>query len=159
VSAGPGGTIWFTEETGNRVGRVTGIPLPGGATKDTVKPRLGTVRLSTVRPRSGGTITIGYRLSEPATVTLVFNRALPGRKAGKRCVKPKRSNRARKRCTRLVVLKPKLTFANQPAGPGKIRFTTRVRPGKYRLELGARDSAGNRATKFAVPVTVRARKR
>jgi hypothetical protein len=34
-----------------------------------------------------------------------------------------------------------------------------VRPGKYRLELGARDSAGNRATKFAVPVTVRARKR
>ena len=27
---GPGNTIWFTEETGNRVGRVTGIELPGG---------------------------------------------------------------------------------------------------------------------------------
>jgi virginiamycin B lyase len=161
VSAGPGGTIWFTEETGNRVGRVTGIPLPGGVggTNDTVRPKLGTVRLSTLRPRSGATITIRYRLSEPATVTLVFKRALPGRKAGKRCVKPKRSNRARKRCTRLVVVKPKLTFANQPAGPGTIRFTTRVRPGRYRLELSATDGAGNRAKKFAAPITVRPRKR
>jgi virginiamycin B lyase len=165
VSAGPGGTVWFTEETGNRVGRVTGIPLPGGGggggggTKDTVKPKLGTVRLSTVRPRSGGTITIRYRLSEPATVTLVFQRALPGRKAGKRCVKPKRSNRGRKRCIRYRVVKPKLTFANQPAGPGTIRFTARVRAGKYRLSLGARDLAGNRARTFAAPVTVRPRKR
>jgi virginiamycin B lyase len=164
VSAGPGGTIWFTEETGNRVGRVTGIPLPGAGgggagTKDTVKPKLGTVRLSTVRPRSGGTITIRYRLSEAATVTLVFRRALPGRKAGRRCVKPKRSNRGRKRCTRYVVVKPKLIFANQPAGPGTIRFTTRVKPGKYRLSLGARDAAGNRAKTFAVPISVRPRKR
>lgn len=160
VSAGPGGTVWFTEETGNRVGRVTGIPVAGGGGgKDTVKPSLGNVRLSTVRPRRGGTITIRYRLSEAATVKLVFKRALAGRKAGNRCVKPKLSNRRRKRCTRYVVVKPTLTFANQPAGRGTIRFTPRVKPGVYRLTLGARDSAGNRAKRFAVRVTVRPRKR
>ena len=56
--SGPGNTIWFTEETGNRVGRVTGIELPEAAAvvaavADTTEPKLTKLRLSAKRFRLG----------------------------------------------------------------------------------------------------------
>jgi virginiamycin B lyase len=183
VATGPGNTIWFTEETGNRVGRVTGIELPGGggggggggSTTDTTKPKLSGLRLSAKRFRIGTKLpsaaavrtglTIRYTLSEAATVSLSFERVATGRKVGKRCVKPKRSNRRRKRCRRYVVIKPAVPFANQAAGARRIRFEGRLRrrktlkAGPYRLTLRARDTAGNLSSPLRARIQVLPRKR
>jgi virginiamycin B lyase len=180
VATGPDNTIWFTEETGNRVGRVTGIDLGGGGggtppPTDIIKPRLGTLKLSAKRFRIGTKLasasavrtgtTIRYTLSEAATVTLSFERVSAGRKVGKRCVKPRRGNRKRKRCTRYAAVKPALSFANQAAGARRIRFEGRLsrrktlKPGLYRLTLRARDAAGNGSAGVKARVTVLPKKR
>jgi hypothetical protein len=181
VAPGPGNTIWFTEETGNRVGRVVGIELPGGGggggggNTDTTRPRLSGLRLSAKRFRLGtkratasavrtGT-TIRYRLSEASTVTLSFARARSGRRVRGRCVKPTRRNLSRRRCTRHVPVKPALTFRNQAAGARRIRFEGRLsrrkslRPGVYRMTLRARDLAGLRSAPLRTRITVLPRKR
>ena len=161
------------------MGRVTGIELPGGggggSGKDITKPKLTKLHLSAKRFRIGRKLasasavrtgtTIRYTLSEAATVTLSFARVTSGRKTGKRCVKPKRSNRRHKRCTRYLSVKPALTFANQAAGPRSIYFEGRLsrrktlKPGSYRLTLKGRDAAGLVSKGLTARVTLLARKR
>jgi len=168
VQGGAGGT------DPRRIGAaVVDLPLPGGGnppTKDTTKPKLSKLKLSAKRFRIGSKLataaavrtgtTIRYTLSEAATVTLSFQRVSAGRKVGKRCVKPKRSNRRRKRCTRFAAVKPAVTFANQAAGARRIHFEGRLsrrktlKPGVYRLTLRARDTAGNRSTGLTSRITV-----
>jgi hypothetical protein len=78
-------------------------------------------------------------------------RALAGRRAGGRCVKPTRSNRRAKRCTRYKLLRG--GFAHQgKAGQNAFRFSGRLRgrklrPGRYRLRAVATDKAGNKSTR------------
>jgi FG-GAP-like repeat len=90
-----------------------------------------------------------YTLSEPASVTLVVERILPGRRKAGRCVAPRRAPRGRrcKRFRRLVAL----TRAGG-AGANGTRFTgrwrsggrkRRLRPGRHRVSISARDLAGN----------------
>jgi virginiamycin B lyase len=159
VARGSDNTVWFTEETGNRVGRVRGIDVGGGGgggggTGDTTKPKLSKLRLSARRVRRGGTIRIRYTLSEPASVTLTVARAVGGRKVGGRCVKAKRSNRNRKRCTRFVKAKPTIRQADRKAGQNRVSLTARMRPGPYRLSLTARDLAGNRSAQLSTRIEV-----
>ena len=98
-------------------------------------------------------------------MTLSFERVRPGRKVGRRCVKPKRANRRRKRCTRYVAARPALTFANQAAGARRIRFEGRLsrrrtlEPGVYRLTLRARDAARNLSAPLRARIEVLPRKR
>ncbi|HYN52270.1 MAG TPA: hypothetical protein VES62_15225 [Thermoleophilaceae bacterium] len=157
IAPGPQNTLWFTEKDGNRIGRITGIDVPqppsgarpvvSGLTLSPKRFRLGR-RLPSASAVKTGT-TIRYNLSEASTVTLSFARAFPGRRAGGRCVKPRRRNRTRRRCTRYVSVKRKLTFPGQAAGARRISFAGRLtrrkslRPGPYRLNLRARDAAGN----------------
>jgi hypothetical protein len=91
--------------------------------------------------------TVSYRLSEAASVTFTVERSAPGRKVGRRCVKPSRRNRSRPRCTRYVRLRGSFTHRGQ-AGRNSFKFTGRLagrklRPGRYRLVAVARDAAGN----------------
>ena len=147
VATGPGNTIWFTEETGNRVGRVTGIDMRRrrwGAVEAAAvgeptrrSPRSRRCKLSSKRVRVGKTLTIRYTLSETAKVTLSVDHVTAGRKVGSRCVKAKRSNRGRKRCTRYVAAKPALKFANQAAGQRRIRFTAAACASPRRLQAHA----------------------
>jgi len=105
------------------------------------------------------------RSPRPPTVALSFERVSAGRKGGKRCVKPKRTNRKRKRCTRYAAVKPAVSFPNQAAGARRIHFEGRLsrrkalKPGVYRLTLRARDAAGNRSAGLRSRVTVLPRKR
>lgn len=147
----------------------------GGSPTDTTKPRLSRLRLSAKRFRIGRKLAsasavrtgtnIAYRLSEAAAVSLSFERVTRGRKVGRRCVKAKRSNRSRKRCTRYVGVRPALTFANQAAGQRRIHFEGRLsrrktlKPGVYRLSLRARDAAGNRSGRLRARVSVLPRRR
>ena len=102
--------------------------------------------------------TFRYSLSEPATVTLTIERPLPGRRVGRSCRKPTRSNRSRRRCTRYVRAGV-LTRRNK--GPGRVStpFTGRIGRrklalGSYRATLGATDAAGNRARTRQLVFTV-----
>ncbi len=89
-----------------------------------------------------------YSLSEPARITLKLQRALPGRRAGGRCVAPSPRLRQAKRCTRYVgVGTLRRSAAN---GANSIRFSGRIgkralRPGRYRAVIAATDAAGNRS--------------
>ena len=62
---------------------------------------------------------------------------MPGRKRGKQCVKPTRSNARAKRCTRYVHVRGSFKRLDK-AGVNRFRFTGRVArkaltPGRYRL--------------------------
>ena len=133
-------------------------PPPPPLAVDTTKPLLSAFSLSPTRFRaaSGGpsiAARIGgkasYRLSEPAAVRFRVERARPGRRVRGRCVKPKRSNRRAKRCTRYVTLRGAFTHRGKK---GKNTFTFRGRlrarklaPGRYRLRAVATDPAKNKS--------------
>lgn len=158
-------------------GAVVDLPGAGGNNppKDITKPKLSRLKLSAKRFRIGTKLataaavrtgtTIRYTLSEAAAVTLSFERVAAGRKVGKRCVRPKRNNRRRKRCTRYLAVKPVVSFANQGAGPRRIHFEGRLsrrktlKPGVYRLTLRARDAAGNTSKRLTARIELLPRKR
>ena len=98
-----------------------------------------------------------YRLSEAARVLFTISRAKPGRRAGQRCVRTKRRNRARRRCTRFVLVR---RFAAQAhAGRNTRAFSGKIgrkalKPGTYRATLTATDAAGNVSASRRLPVRV-----
>jgi hypothetical protein len=99
--------------------------------------RDATVRRRRLPPR--GT-TISYVLSEAARVRISLARKLPGRRVGRRCVRPTSANRARHRCTRLRIVGVLAITSAQ--GRTRRRFSGRVRgrklaPGPYRAALTA----------------------
>ena len=162
ITAGPANTLWFTEQTANKIGRITGIVEPGGgdpAGRDTTLPVVSRARISprSVRVGRGATplkaarrtgATISFTLSEQAAVSLRIERALRGRRSGRRCVRPKRSLAKKRRCTRF---KRAGTLA-RPGRQGRnsVRFSGRIGKralarGRYRLTITATDAAGNRS--------------
>lgn len=105
----------------------------------------------------GGT-TLRYRLSEAATVRIAVARELPGRRTGKRCVRPTRRNAKARHCTRLKTIVT-LTRA-APAGTSKVRFSGRVgrtvlAAGRYTLTAVATDKAGNTSHRKQTRITIR----
>jgi hypothetical protein len=144
--------------------RITVNVNKGGSStsgKDVTAATIGTVTASPPIWRGGSALpsfsfasrahkvgtTISFRLSEAATVTLTFARPLKGRRVGKRCVKPTRRNRAKRRCTRFKTA-GRIKF-NGRSGLNKVKFqgrlsrSKRLRVGRYRLTVGAKDAAGN----------------
>jgi hypothetical protein len=149
--------------TTNRVvAAVADLPQPPGGGNpppdDVTAPDVTGLALSRTRFRLGsalpsvaavktGTV-IRFTISEAATVTLRFRRVLPGRRVGGKCRKPTRLNRSRRRCTRLVLVRRPVSRAVQ-SGARRIRFAgrltrrQRLKPGRYRMTLTAKDAAGN----------------
>lgn len=90
---------------------------------------------------------VRWRLSEPASTKLIFQRALPGRREGKRCVKQTAANASKPRCNRFRN-KASTTVPNGKAGPNTFSFQGRVTaaktlaPGSYRVSAQARDGVG-----------------
>ncbi len=105
----------------------------------------------TARARKGTTFRL--TLSETATVAIAFERSEPGRRKGRRCVKPTSRNRKARRCKRWV--KRGAIERSAAAGPVSIPFSGRIgkkalRPGSYRALVTARDAAGNRSQQRTV---------
>ena len=80
---------------------------------------------------------VRFVLDEAATVTFKVQRQLPGRAAKGACVKPKRSNRDKQKCTRPLGVPGTFSRAGA-AGENSFRFNGRVqgrslKPGKYKL--------------------------
>ncbi|MEA2368072.1 MAG: hypothetical protein QOH38_790 [Thermoleophilaceae bacterium] len=89
--------------------------------------------------------TFRYRLSEIAGVRVRIERALPGRRRSGRCVKPTRSLRNKRKCTRYR--RAGTLTRSGIAGANRIRFTGKfgtkaLKPGRYRATIVATDSAG-----------------
>jgi hypothetical protein len=117
-----------------------------------VKGRCIAVTRSNSRNRSctrSIALRVSYRLTIPASVTFVLQRALDGRIVRGRCVTPTRANRRDHRCTRLTGLRGTITRTSG-AGVGSFTFDGRIGgrrlgPGSYRLV--ATPSASARAGK------------
>jgi hypothetical protein len=90
-----------------------------------------------------------YTLSEAAHVSVTIQRALAGRRAGGKCVRPTRQLRRAKPCTRYRTAG--MLVSSAKVGANSTRFSGRLggralRPGRYRAVIGASDAAGNRST-------------
>lgn len=123
LTAGPGGTLWVGLETAQKVARITGVdptpppldPVPPPVA-DTTPPRVSVLR-APGRVRRGRPWKMRLELSEAATL---------GANWWKR---------------RDVV-----AFKKVPTGPGAVAVRLgpwRLKPGRYRVALVARDLAGN----------------
>jgi Bacterial Ig domain/WD40-like Beta Propeller Repeat len=140
-----------------------------GNGKDVTAARIDSVSMSRRAWRRGSALpsfvsrarvgtTISYRLSEKARATLTFSRRAKGRKVGRRCRKPTRKNRTRRRCNRFV--KAGTLQLDSKAGTNRLKFQgrlsrgKRLKVGRYRLVVGAKDSAGN-VSKRSKPVSFR----
>jgi hypothetical protein len=144
---------------GSDIGAVESQPIPPGG-GDVTPPVLASVSMTNrtfaVNARGAAETVVAsrakkgtaflYSLSEPARVVFTIRRAAKGRKAGRKCVKPRRSNRKRHRCTRYVVVG---RFAKQSkAGENRKSFSgklgrRKLSPHRYRAQLVATDAAGN----------------
>jgi hypothetical protein len=141
---------------------------PGGST-DTTRPVISRLRmlrkrfavakkrtaLSARRRTKRGSAFL-FTLSEDARTSIAIARALPGRRSGKRCVKPRKN--LRRRCTRYKTLAT-LTRTKTKQGANRIAFSGRLgsrklKPGRYRATVGAVDAAGNRAARKRVTFRV-----
>lgn len=158
IAAGPNNTVWVTLETTDKLARITGVEPPSPA--DTTPPGLSGVamRPATFRARRAvsaagrraplGT-TIRFSLTEPATVTLRFERALTGRVSAGRCVAPRPALGGAKRCVRFVLFATRTRAGAAGLNTSRLtgRIGTRRMPeGGWRMVVTARDSAGNVGT-------------
>jgi virginiamycin B lyase len=169
ITEGPDGALWFSEFCGDKIGRVvTGSSAPPpppppppvavlSVSSFKVSPRAFKAAprgasITAKKKRKTGT-TVSYRLSASASARFTVERRQAGRKRGKKCVKPTRSNKRAKRCTRYVVVKGRFQHSGK-TGSNKFHFSGRVggkklRPGSYRLvavaAIGASKSKLKRA--------------
>jgi extracellular elastinolytic metalloproteinase len=131
----------------------TTAPVIRGFTMDWRRFAVGGDRTPRVAQRRGGRTPVGsafrFRLSERARVVIKIERALPGRRVGRRCRPPGRRLRGRRRCTRYE-RKGSLTRRNRKKGRNLVKFSGRIgskplRRGRYRATASATDAAGNRS--------------
>jgi hypothetical protein len=178
VTTGPDGAIWFTDCIRGRIGRVqldSSLGGGGGGVADRFAPRF--VRRAAFNPKlfrlaaeatptsarrrvvPKGSV-LSYSLSEPASVTIVIALPAAGRKVGKTCKAPTRSNRRRQRCTRYLTVGTLKRRGLQ--GANRVVFTGRIgrkalRAGAYRVTATAKDAAGNVSKPSTASFTIAAR--
>jgi Glycine rich protein len=149
-----GAQIAFTGASGAGGGGGAGAGAGGGA--DLIPP---VVSRFVITPVSFSAANFGpsaarvgtrllYRVSEAATTTFTVQRARPGVRRGRACVRRRRSMRGRS-CTRYVAVRGSFRHRAE-AGLNTLLFSGRVRGrrlalGRYRLTATARDAAGNRS--------------
>jgi hypothetical protein len=124
-----------------------------------IKPSIGkpVVRPFTFTPTaSGGSVlaatahggaTVRFGAFQLASVAFTVQRPLPGRRRGRRCVRPTARNGKAKRCTRYKAVGRFGYASDVPLGVVSFRFSGRVaghklKPGRYRLLGVPKDDAG-----------------
>jgi hypothetical protein len=149
-------------------GHSVSCPTVAPSTSQSPKPVAGVITALTITPNaffaapSGATIsktkgktkkkygaTISYRDSQAATTTFTVLREVSGRKQGRSCKKPGKSNRHGKRCTILTVI-GSFTHADK-AGANSLHFSGRLKgrklvKGAYKLRAVPHNAAGNGTT-------------
>jgi hypothetical protein len=132
---------------------------PSAAPLDSLAPVLGETRLNPHRFRAGSrTARLRFTLSEPATLSIAIARERPGRRSGRRCVKPSPKLRRAKRCTRLVAAGS--LKVDGTAGANSVRFNGRgLKTGPHRLTIVPTDATGNKGRLATVRFAILAPRR
>jgi hypothetical protein len=158
-------TLTVTDSAGLTAAATTGVtvsnppppppppPPKAAVTKLSLSPtsfRTATKGSSIARSRIG--TTVSYSLSDDGKTTFRVRKVLPGRRSGKRCVKPTAKLRKAKPCTRRTTVAGSFTHAGRK-GANKFRFTGRIRsrrlaPGTY--ELLASAGKNTRVVRFRI---------
>jgi hypothetical protein len=140
ITAGYSGDSNYAPSSGSTLQTVTAVPP---AVLGALTISLDNISPTALVPKRGARVT--FTLSRAATVTFTVRRKLGGRKVGHTCVTPTRSNRKKKRCSRLVTVS---RFSRVGAvGSNSFHFTGRAngRPlsrGTYVLGAVATDATG-----------------
>jgi virginiamycin B lyase len=185
ITVGPDGNIWFTDTEMSLIGKLVPDPLvppagPSGGpppaaapvTKapDKVPPHFnGSPVFSPKRFRvagaskakSAGAAPVGsvlkFSLSEDASVTATISLKVPGRRAGRNCVAPRKAKAGAKKCTRYLsrgqVAMAAKRGANRFTFSGKVRGRA-LAVGAYQASLVAKDAAGNPSTVATASFTI-----
>ncbi len=133
------------------------VAAPPGQTAADQPPKVSNVTVTPKRWRLGSALAkasakapvgarIRWRLSEAASTKLTFQRALKGRRVGKRCVKQTAANRSKPACKRFrgvgSLTRAGKAGANSLSFQGRLTRAKKLRPGTYRVAARARDAAG-----------------
>ncbi|MDX6675685.1 MAG: virginiamycin lyase, partial [Solirubrobacteraceae bacterium] len=143
LTKGPSNTLWVGLGTAKKVARITDVSAPaggggggGGGGGDTTAPvissvsqshrtwHLGSALAKFARSPIVGT-TFSFRVNEQSTTTFTFTQLLPGRRVGRRCLAPTRARRNRRRCTRLITVRPSLSYTTS-AARHRLKFQGRL---------------------------------
>jgi streptogramin lyase len=181
LTKGPGDTLWVGLETKKKVALITGVSAPpgggggggggGGAFPvDRTPPVLSSVTQSHGTWHLGSALarfarspivgtTFSFRVNEQSTTTFTFTQLLPGRKVGRRCLAPTRARRNRRRCTRLITVRPSLSYKTSAARhrlkfQGRLSRRKKLKPGRYRLTIQSTDAARNKSRARTLTFTV-----
>jgi virginiamycin B lyase len=177
IAKGPGNTLWVSLETKKKVARITGVSAPsggggggGGGTGDTTAPVISSMSQSHRTWHLGSSLarfarrpivgtTFSFRVSEQSTTTFTFTQLLSGRKVGRRCLAPTRARRNRRRCTRLITVRPSLAYTTSAARhrlkfQGRLSRRKRLKPGRYQLSVQSTDAARNKSRARTLRFTV-----
>lgn len=116
-------------------------PAPSGAAapsvpNDSIAPPASVDAAPRVTALLFNATRISFRISEPASVSLLVQRILPGKRVGARCVKPASRNRAARNCNRLVRAVTGRTDVDTGLNTARLR---RLPPGRYRVRLLSTD--------------------
>jgi hypothetical protein len=151
-------------------GQTCAVPAPGGAapgagatpgpaaaapavtgfgvapTRFAVGP--GATPIAAARGRAARGATLRFSLSSPGSISIVFERALAGRRVGTACRAPSSALRRARACVRYLRAGA-MRRSSLPAGASALRFTGRIgsralTPGRYRATIAATDTAGRR---------------
>jgi hypothetical protein len=115
-----------------------------GPVADTTAPVISAASAERVKR----TTKFRFTLSEPARVVFTIQRTLAGRKVGNKCVKPRRANRRKPKCSRFKAVG---RFSGAAKGGANVKTFNwkigrkKLKPGRYRATLVATDAAGNRS--------------
>jgi hypothetical protein len=142
-SAGTTGTIGAPFGPGSAAGpQITGLRL----SRSSFRPAKtgGPVRVASASKKAW--TRVSYTLSAPGIVRFVFEKPRLGRRSGKKCVAPTKSNRGHKSCVRYVGVRGAFT-RRRIAGPDRFTFTGRLlghrlKAGRYRLVAQAAGAGG-----------------
>ncbi len=144
-----GGSAGGGSTGGASLGSGAATPRISGASQTNAVWREGN-RLSVISRRRAplGTI-FAFQLSNPATVTMSFTQALPGRLVKGRCVRAGAHARGR-HCKRSVV-RGSLSFAGHRgrdalAFQGRVSRAVKLEPGRYTLLISAANASGRSNT-------------
>ena len=139
----------------------TVTPAPGDVprtTGDAAVPVISALKVAPRRVRGSKGAAISFAISQAGSVRFTVEASRPGRRVGRTCRTPSRSNRSRPGCSRFVALVGGFS-ASVAAGSRVVRFTGRIAGrrlarGSYRLVARATDAGGRRSLVVRAPFQV-----
>ncbi|MGH2837891.1 MAG: NHL repeat-containing protein [Thermoleophilaceae bacterium] len=160
IATGSNGDLYVSGPNIQRIGETSSPAAPC----DSLPPQISDFRVSpkrffAARHVSGVRAEFQFGVNEPARVSMVIDRARPGRRVGGRCVRVTRQNADRQRCKRWRRRGPNGS-ADYPAGSATGPFSgwlngEKLQEGLYRAVARGVDRFGNRSRRASARFRIR----